>query len=140
VHMVQGDKEVECSIDIRFTGEQIRLYGGRAMKFGLASVTIDGGDERIIDLATLEDRERENMLLYTSPILPVGEHTVTIVPKFRDQTVESKTYPKATGAPQSFGFSLDRVKVMDGKADLEAEAILVEAVSVTDKLVLHSVR
>jgi len=135
VRMVQGKKEWKCRVEIRFTGEQIRLYGGRAYEFGNALVTIDGGHERMIDVCTEATKRRENMLLYTSPKLPAGEHVMTITPKFRKKWDEKKIHKKAQGPNTSFGFSLDRVKIMDGKADLKSDPIVIRSTPITCKTV-----
>jgi len=140
VHMIQSERKQDCYIEIKFSGTQIRIYGGRAFNFGRAAISIDGGRKRIIDCCTLADRERENMLLFTSPMLTAGEHTVMIRPELRKQPVSKNKWKKTVGPRQSFGFSLDRVKIMDGRADLESEPIIITALPMIDAQVPNGLK
>jgi hypothetical protein len=103
----------------------------------MAAISIDGGSETMIDCCTLADRERENMLLYTSPILPAGEHTATIRPVLRENpdAGSKNKWKKTVGPATSFGLSLDRVKIMDGQADLESEPLTILVKPLTEKTV-----
>jgi hypothetical protein len=61
---------------VRFNGTRIQLYGARANNHGIAAVSIDGGTEVNVDFyaATRAD----NVLLWTSPTLPAGNHTLRV--------------------------------------------------------------
>jgi hypothetical protein len=65
-----------ANYQVRFNGRQIRLYGARAPNHGIAAVRIDTGTEVNVDFyaATRAD----NVLLWTSPMLPVGNHTLRV--------------------------------------------------------------
>ena len=90
----------------------------------------------MIDCYALADRERENMLLYTSPILPAKKHRLFIRPRINVFSPKRKRKRMRSKAKITcFGFSLDRVKIMDGKADLKSEPIIITVKPVTDKLV-----
>jgi hypothetical protein len=61
---------------VTFTGTQVKVYGARANNMGMAAISIDSGTEVIVDCyaATRQDQA----LLYTSPVLSAGQHTVRI--------------------------------------------------------------
>jgi hypothetical protein len=61
---------------IRFTGTQIKLYTALAGTGGIAAVSIDGGPESMVD--TYNDRDAGDVLVYTSPTLTRGSHTLEI--------------------------------------------------------------
>jgi GH43 family beta-xylosidase len=67
---------VNANYQVRFNGRQIRLYGAKANNHGIAAVSIDGGTEVNVDFyaATRSD----NTLLWTSPMLAVGNHTLRV--------------------------------------------------------------
>lgn len=135
-----GPKRTEKDhILVNFTGEQIRLYGGKASNFGTMAVSIDGGEEVDINCYTSPDRHRQNILLYTSPVLPVGKHQLKI--RVTNTQTKGGRSPKGSkgskGAKSDKGasFNIDRVKVMDGKADLKSDALTIQAEAFTDKVV-----
>ena len=61
---------------VKFTGNQIKLYGAKDPSHGIAAVSIDDGDEVIVDYYAAE--RSDNVLIYTSPILKDGEHTLKV--------------------------------------------------------------
>jgi sucrose-6-phosphate hydrolase SacC (GH32 family) len=67
---------VNANYQVRFNGRQIRLYGARAPNHGIAAVSIDSGTEVNVDFyaATRAD----NTLLWTSPTLAAGNHTLRV--------------------------------------------------------------
>ncbi|MFD7306701.1 hypothetical protein [Promicromonospora sp. NPDC059942] len=65
------------SVDFRFTGSSVDLYGLRASNQGLATVLIDGVE---VGSADFYGRTRVgNQLIWSSPDLGSGEHTLTLV-------------------------------------------------------------
>jgi glucose/arabinose dehydrogenase/PKD repeat protein len=79
----QGDDHFSSttasSYTLPFFGTRVALYGAVAPHHGQASVQIDGGSPVTIDqyAATRAD----NVLVYRSPVLTVGPHTVTVTVK-----------------------------------------------------------
>ncbi len=123
VHYSNAKRTAEDYILIKFTGEQIRFYGGASSKYGKAAISIDGGEEVMIDCYTLPDRHRENILLYTSPLLPYGKHELKI------RVAMEKNYQS-----KGLGMNIDRVKIMDGKPDLESNKIIIKAQKFNEKI------
>jgi mannan endo-1,4-beta-mannosidase len=60
----------------RFSGTQVALYGAKASHHGQASVRIDGGAAVTID--QYASARQENVLVYQSPVLASGAHTVNV--------------------------------------------------------------
>ncbi len=60
----------------RFHGTQVSYFGALADHHGIAAVSVDGRAETLVDLyaATRAD----NVALYTSPVLLLGDHTLTV--------------------------------------------------------------
>ena len=61
---------------VKFNGNQIKLYGAKANHHGIAAVSIDNGRETNIDLYSAE--RGDNVLIYSSPILKEGQHTLKV--------------------------------------------------------------
>lgn len=61
---------------VRFTGTQVKLYGSRNMNHGIAGISIDGRPEIKYDCYSIP--REDNVLIYTSPILAPGEHTLKV--------------------------------------------------------------
>lgn len=61
---------------VRFSGTQIKLYGAKAANHGIASVSIDNGPAVKVDFYS--STRKDNELLYTSPVLENGQHTLTV--------------------------------------------------------------
>jgi hypothetical protein len=80
---------------LTFTGARVSYYGVTASHHGVAAVSIDGGPETMIDL--YRTTKAGDVLLWTSPILPRGAHTLRI-------RVTGTRNPASTGA----GVTLDR--------------------------------
>ena len=59
-----------------FTGTQIRFYAAETGDGGQAAVSIDGGPEHLVDLYSAHDAG--NVLVYSSPVLALGNHTLEI--------------------------------------------------------------
>ena len=60
---------------IKFWGTQIKLYTKKDDWSGIAAVSIDGGEEEFVD--TFGSWSHNN-LVYTSPVLPQGEHILKV--------------------------------------------------------------
>lgn len=61
---------------VRFTGTQVKVYGSRNVNHGIMGITIDDRPEVKYDCYSIP--RQDNVLLYTSPILPYGEHTLKV--------------------------------------------------------------
>jgi hypothetical protein len=65
------------SVSFRFTGSSVELYGLRASSQGLATVVLDGVE---VGVADFYGKVRiGNQLIWTSPALAPGEHTLTLI-------------------------------------------------------------
>jgi beta-galactosidase len=63
-------------VTVAFTGTQIRLYGVRDPGHGIGMVSIDGGPETPVDF--YNPARQGNALVWTSPTLPTGQHTLRL--------------------------------------------------------------
>ncbi|GMQ63126.1 discoidin domain-containing protein [Vallitalea maricola] len=98
---------------IHFVGEQIKLYGAVSHNHGIANVSIDGGETTEVDFYNSSRLDQE--LLYTSPVLPYGQHTLLVQATGRKNSVSSGTTIIA-----------DYAKVYrEGKDDLIADAKII---------------
>ncbi|HEX3044480.1 MAG TPA: hypothetical protein VHY08_06980, partial [Bacillota bacterium] len=61
---------------VRFNGTQIKIYAAKASNHGIAAVSIDGGAETNVDFYA--SSRQEQALVYTSPSLAVGAHTLKV--------------------------------------------------------------
>ncbi|MBB6672524.1 hypothetical protein [Cohnella nanjingensis] len=61
-----------------FAGQGFQLYGSRGSFFGIAAISVDGGPETMVDLYSGSYYRKDNVLLYTSPTLPSGNHTLKV--------------------------------------------------------------
>lgn len=59
-----------------FTGTQARVYGSRASNQGVAGFSVDGGAEVDVDLYA--PTRSDNGLVYVTPTLPAGTHTIKV--------------------------------------------------------------
>jgi hypothetical protein len=64
-------------VTITFTGTQILLYAAERNNRGIATVSIDGGPPTTIDEYSATDAG--DVLVYTSPILAEGTHTLKLI-------------------------------------------------------------
>jgi len=76
------------SYTLRFSGTRVALYGAKAPHLGQASVQIDGGTAVTID--QYAPTRQDNVLIYQSPVLSLGTHSVKI-------TVEGTHQAASTG-------------------------------------------
>jgi hypothetical protein len=73
---VSNDSTTNQFATITFTGTQIKFYAGERSNRGIAAVSIDGGTETNVDLYSATDAG--DVLVYTSPVLTAGTHTLKI--------------------------------------------------------------
>jgi beta-glucanase (GH16 family) len=97
------DKTPGDSVTVTFTGTQIKFYGVTGPAHGIGTISLDNGDEQEVDF--YGDARTGNTLLYTSPILDSGEHTLTI-------KVTGRKHDNATWN----GINPDRVQILSGTA------------------------
>ncbi|MFP2909738.1 Ig-like domain-containing protein [Pyxidicoccus sp. 3LFB2] len=76
-----------ASFSVRFSGTQVRLYGSAASHHGIASVSIDGG--AAVDVDFYASTRQDQKLLWTSPLLSAGTHTVTVTVAGRKNAASS---------------------------------------------------
>lgn len=86
------------SVDFRFTGSSVEVYGMRASNQGIATVLVDGVE---VGTADFYGRTRiGNQLIWSSPALGAGEHTLTLV-----------ATGKGNDSDSGRGISIDRMLV-----------------------------
>jgi O-glycosyl hydrolase len=68
--------ETDESVTVAFTGTKIEFYGMTSSDSGIGAISIDGGPEVQVDL--FSSTRQGNVLLYTSPTLASGAHTLKI--------------------------------------------------------------
>ena len=61
---------------LRFTGTRVRFHAVTGPNHGIGGICVDGGAERLIDMYSAE--RAAGVLLWTSPTLPRGTHTMTL--------------------------------------------------------------
>ncbi len=71
------DKTTGDTVTVTFIGTQIKLYGVTNPWQGSGGVSIDGGTETLVDFYSAQQHQG-NVLLYTSPVLPAGSHTLVL--------------------------------------------------------------
>jgi photosystem II stability/assembly factor-like uncharacterized protein len=86
-------------LTVTFAGTGIRLYGVTRAQTGIGAASIDGGAEALID--TYSATDRGNQLLWSSPSLPAGTHTLKL-------RVTGTKNPSSTG----FYVTPDRVDIL----------------------------
>jgi lysophospholipase L1-like esterase len=94
-----------ASYQVPFNGTQVKLYGGKASSHGIAAVSVDGGAETFVD--TYAAVRNDNTLLWSSPVLPAGDHTLRVRVTGSRNASSSNTFVTA-----------DRVDVINGGVNL----------------------
>ncbi len=61
---------------VRFVGTQVKLYSEKSNLMGIVGVSVDGGAETMVD--TYAASQAGNVLSYTSPVLPSGQHVLKV--------------------------------------------------------------
>jgi hypothetical protein len=79
-----------ASISYPFTGDSIAWVGSTNDNHGVADVSIDGGPATAVD--TYSPAWVKQQVLYQSPTLPGGQHTITITVKATKPAGSSGTY------------------------------------------------
>jgi hypothetical protein len=73
---VSYDSTANDSATISFTSGQIRLYSNELNTLGIAAVSVDGGPETMVD--QYSSTPLGDVLVYTSPTLGAGTHTLKV--------------------------------------------------------------
>ncbi|MDP4092301.1 MAG: stalk domain-containing protein [Bacillota bacterium] len=68
--------KVNAYYQVTFHGNQVKLYGAIDPRHGIAAVSIDGSAESYVDFYS--SVRKDNVLVYTSPVLPNGQHTLKV--------------------------------------------------------------
>ncbi len=63
-------------ITIKFNGSQIKLYASEAPGYGIAAVSLDGGNEKLVNL--YHPNVKSNSIIYSSPVMNGGEHVLKV--------------------------------------------------------------
>lgn len=98
-----------ASYQLQFTGTQVNVYGGRAPMHGIAAISVDGGAEASVD--TFAATRADNVLLWSSPTLAAGLHTLKVRVTGTRNPSSANTYITA-----------DRVDVVGGDLNLLSNA------------------
>lgn len=99
-------EKVGDTVTVTFEGEMLRWYGTKAPAHGIMAVSVDGGEEALIDCYS--GVRTDNILLYSTPALNSGVHTVTV-------RVTGEKNPAATNAY----VNADRVQIFERAASIE---------------------
>jgi lysophospholipase L1-like esterase len=94
---------------VPFSGTQVKLYGAKAAWHGIAAVSIDNGPETMVD--TYSATRADNVLLWSSPALTAGNHTLKVRVTGQRSASATGTYVVA-----------DRVDVTSGAVNLLSNA------------------
>ena len=70
------DNTINDYVTIAFNGIQIKFYGVVGPAHGIGAFSLDGGSETMVDFYS--PTEAGDTLLYTSPMLPSGQHTLNV--------------------------------------------------------------
>jgi len=104
---------------VSFNGSQIKLYGATSPNHGIAAVSIDNGAETYVDLYAV--KRADNVLVYTSPILKQGVHSLKV----------RVTGSKNSSSKGSY-ISADRVNILTSSAAQDRSNIALNKYSVSD--------
>lgn len=75
-HYTGGGGASGASYKVRFSGRAIRVYGAKAPGHGIAAMSVDGAAP--VNVSLYAPTRIENTLLWTSPTLAAGPHTLTV--------------------------------------------------------------
>jgi hypothetical protein len=98
------------SVTMKFLGTQFKYYAMKGQRHGIAGVKIDSGSEVMVDL--YNPSYIGDQLVYTSPLLSFGTHTVTIR--------ETGTHNALSAG---YTLTVDRMGVMDTWSDADVGAV-----------------
>ena len=85
----KGTDEVGAAFEFTFQGTAIRWYGKRKLDFGISDLFLDG---ELADSVYSYGEPRMGQLLFERTGLPVGEHTIRVVHRFRTTDVDYLSY------------------------------------------------
>jgi len=85
---------------LTFTGIQIKFYGVVGPYGGIGAISVDGGSEAMVNCYSTE--AIGNQLMWTSPMLPAGNHT------FKLRATGTKGDPSSQDSEAAF----DRVDIL----------------------------
>ncbi|SDR92913.1 protein of unknown function [Paenibacillaceae bacterium GAS479] len=132
-HVVSNGVVGQTYAEMKFTGTQIRVYGTRAINMGIASVMIDGQAAGTIDYYSAYG-EVPSQLVYTSPEMPYGTHTIRISYTGQKHTSTAQLSGKEP-TPTGAGINIDRVKIMDGQYELVSNEIQLNSAPMSETTV-----
>ena len=69
-------QSINATASASFTGTQVKLTGAKASHHGIAGFRIDNEKEVLVDLYSAV--RQDQALIYASPVLPKGLHTITV--------------------------------------------------------------
>ena len=75
---VSNDATTGDLATVTFSGTQIKFYAAERNNRGIAAVSVDGGAATNVDLYSSSANGIGNVLVYTSPVLAAGTHTLKI--------------------------------------------------------------
>jgi hypothetical protein len=73
---IQFSNVLNSTLVTKFTGKQIQWIGEKDSHLGIAAISIDNGTETLVDQYSATNQKQ--VVLYTSPILSLGLHTVKL--------------------------------------------------------------
>lgn len=82
--------DVNGSYSVQFNGSQVLLFGALASNHGIATVSVDNGTPVSIDCYSAVRKDQS--LLYTSPLLTPGSHTLTVKVSGQKNSQSQGTY------------------------------------------------
>jgi hypothetical protein len=91
-----------ASFQIKFNGTGIKIYGVKGPDYGSADIYIDDMSKPVKTVNCYSSRTRKNVQLFSSSLLPAGEHTMKVVVK--------KTY-------RGSKFAIDRAEINECAVD-----------------------
>lgn len=104
----QGDDHysntANASVQVRFNGTRIVLYGAKDPSHGIGAVSIDGGPETLVDF--YQSPRQGHQVMYISPVLSPGPHTLKL-----------RVTGTKNGASGGYYLTIDRVDISASATD-----------------------
>lgn len=88
---------------VRFSGTQIKVYAAKGTNIGIGAFSMDGGVETNVDCYS--PSRQDQILLYTSPVLPAGQHTLKV-----------RVTGTKNGSSTDYFITADKVEIFSGTA------------------------
>lgn len=123
------------SFEMRFIGTKFEIYATKASGHGIYNVTIDGAEAGTADGTIIGDRKHQQ-LIYTSPELKDGEHTLKVELKGQNDKAIQLDYLKVYHGE----IKADEIQLSDNEIRLESgmskkiEATVFPAVATNKKV------